>query len=93
MSGTIGAVILAAARPGASAAEAARPDRRAALLEHVIERAAEAGLDPVVAVVPVWLTRPRGRPTRIGGCEPVPGARISHSLRLGFAALRRLGQP
>jgi CTP:molybdopterin cytidylyltransferase MocA len=29
------------------------------LLEHVLELARTAGLDTVVAVVPVWLTRPR----------------------------------
>ena len=28
------------------------------LLEHVLELARAAGLRPVVAVVPVWLTRP-----------------------------------
>lgn len=59
------------------------------LLEHVLELARVAGLDPVVAVVPVWLTRPRAmddeslRWVR----NPHPERGMSHSLRLGFAAL------
>jgi molybdenum cofactor cytidylyltransferase len=59
------------------------------LLEHVLERARRAGLAPIVAVVPVWLTRPASlddealRWVR----NPHPGRGMSHSLRLGFAAL------
>lgn len=59
------------------------------LLEHVIERAVAAGLHPVVAVVPVWLSRPAAwadaglRWVR----NPHPARGLSHSLRLGFAAL------
>lgn len=59
------------------------------LLEHVLLGALAAGLEPIVAVVPVWLTRPRDwvderlRWVR----NPHPGRGMSHSLRLGFAAL------
>jgi molybdenum cofactor cytidylyltransferase len=59
------------------------------LLEHVLERAWEAGLRPVVAVVPIWLTRPASldadalRWVR----NPHPERGMSHSLRLGVAAL------
>jgi molybdenum cofactor cytidylyltransferase len=59
------------------------------LLEHVLERAWETGLRPVVAVVPIWLTRPAAldadalRWVR----NPHPERGMSHSLRLGFAAL------
>ena len=59
------------------------------LLEHVLELADRAGLDPVVAVVPVWLSRPaalgdlRLRWVR----NPFPARGMSHSLRLGFGAL------
>jgi molybdenum cofactor cytidylyltransferase len=60
------------------------------LLEHVIERARRAGLSPVVAVVPVWLTRPAA--SADDGVlrwirNPDPERGMSHSLRLGFAAL------
>lgn len=59
------------------------------LLEHVLELADDAGLDPVVAVVPVWLSRP----SALAGSRlrwvrnPFPERGLSHSLRLGFAAL------
>jgi molybdenum cofactor cytidylyltransferase len=90
MSGTIGAVILAAGegRRFGGRKQLAEIDGRS-MLEHVIERAAEAGLDPVVAVVPVWLTRPaRMVDRRIGWVRnPYPERGMSHSLRLGFAAL------
>ena len=90
MSGTIGAVILAAGegRRFGGRKQLAEIDGRS-MLEHVIERAAEAGLDPVVAVVPVWLTRPaRMVDPRIGWVRnPYPERGMSHSLRLGFAAL------
>ena len=59
------------------------------LLEHVLELARTAGLDPVVAVVPVWLTRPRtmNDPTLRWVRNPHPERGLSHSLRLGFGAL------
>jgi molybdenum cofactor cytidylyltransferase len=59
------------------------------LLEHVLATAETAGLRPVVAVVPVWLTRPAAlsgdwlRWVR----NPFPERGLSHSLRLGFAVL------
>jgi molybdenum cofactor cytidylyltransferase len=59
------------------------------LLEHVLELARTAGLDPVVAVVPVWLTRPRSMddPALRWIRNPNPERGMSHSLRLGFEAL------
>lgn len=60
------------------------------LLEHVLERAQRAGLAPVVAVVPVWLTRPAvfsGADALAWIRNPQPERGMSHSLRLGFAAL------
>jgi molybdenum cofactor cytidylyltransferase len=59
------------------------------LLEHVLELARSAGLDPVVAVVPVWLTRPASMddPALRWVRNAYPGRGMSHSLRLGFAAL------
>ena len=90
MSGTVAAVILAAgeSRRFGGAKQLALLEGRT-LLEHVLLRAAEAGLDPIVAVVPVWLTRPRdwtdGRLRWVR--NPHPGRGMSHSLRLGFAAL------
>jgi molybdenum cofactor cytidylyltransferase len=59
------------------------------LLEHVLEAASAADLRPVVAVVPPWLTRPRAYedPTLIWVRNPDPARGMSHSLRLGFAAL------
>ena len=59
------------------------------LLEHAIGAAVEAGLNPVVAVVPSWLTRPavldgaRLRWVR----NPHPERGISVSLRLGLRAI------
>ncbi len=60
------------------------------LLEHVLERAREADLRPLVAVVPVWLTRPAAMSDEaalrwVRNADPERG--MSHSLRLGFAAL------
>jgi CTP:molybdopterin cytidylyltransferase MocA len=59
------------------------------LLEHVLELARAAGLRPVVAVVPVWLTRPAAMDDEdlVWVRNPDPGKGMSHSLRLGFAAL------
>jgi CTP:molybdopterin cytidylyltransferase MocA len=59
------------------------------LLEHVLELARAAGLRPVVAVVPVWLTRPAAMDDEdlVWVRNQDPGKGMSHSLRLGFAAL------
>lgn len=60
------------------------------LLEHVLQLAVEAGLRPVVAVVPVWLSRPAAYndPEALRWVRnPHPERGMSHSLRLGFAAL------
>jgi molybdenum cofactor cytidylyltransferase len=59
------------------------------LLEHVLELARSAGLDPVVAVVPVWLTRPAAMedPALRWVRNPHPERGLSHSLQLGFATL------
>jgi CTP:molybdopterin cytidylyltransferase MocA len=59
------------------------------LLEHVLELARAAGLRPVVAVVPVWLTRPAAMDDEalVWVRNLDPGRGMSHSLRLGFAAL------
>jgi molybdenum cofactor cytidylyltransferase len=89
-SGAVGAVILAAgsSRRFGSAKQLAVLDGRT-LLEHAISAAVEAGLDPVVAVVPIWLTRPaslgdeRLRWVR----NPHPERGISVSLRLGLRAV------
>jgi molybdenum cofactor cytidylyltransferase len=59
------------------------------LLEHVLELARDAGLGPIVVVVPVWLTRPGSMddPALRWIVNPHPERGMSHSLRLGFAAL------
>lgn len=59
------------------------------LLEHALEAAATAGLAPVVAVVPVWLSRPaRLDDDRLRWIRnPFPERGLSLSLRLGFEAL------
>jgi molybdenum cofactor cytidylyltransferase len=59
------------------------------LVEHVVDGALEAGLAPVVAVVPVWLTRPaRLDDPRLRWIRnPFPERGMSLSLRLGFDAL------
>lgn len=60
------------------------------LLEHVWERARLAGLRPIVAVVPIWLTRPASLPD-VDALRwvrnPHPERGMSHSLQMGFAAL------
>lgn len=86
----VAAVVLAAgeSRRFGSAKQLAELDGRT-LLEHVLALADDAGLAPVVVVVPVWLTRPavtdddrlRWVP------NPHPERGMSHSLRLGFDAL------
>lgn len=59
------------------------------LLEHAMDAAATAGLTPVVAVVPVWLSRPaRLDDDRLHWIRnPFPERGMSLSLRLGFEAL------
>jgi CTP:molybdopterin cytidylyltransferase MocA len=59
------------------------------LLEHVLELARVAGLSPIVVVVPAWLTRPGSMddPALRWVVNPHPDRGMSHSLRLGFAAL------
>jgi molybdenum cofactor cytidylyltransferase len=59
------------------------------LLEHVLELARAAGLDPIVAVVPDWLTPPHSidDPALRWIVNPHPELGMSHSLRLGFTAL------
>ncbi len=90
MSGTVAAVILAAgeSRRFGGAKQLALLEGRT-LLEHVLLRAAEVGLAPIVAVVPVWLTRPRDwTDERLRWVRnPHPGRGMSHSLQMGFAAL------
>ncbi len=87
---SVGAVILAAgdSRRFGSPKQLAMVDGRT-LLEHAISAALEAGLDPVVAVVPIWLSRPaelddaRLRWIR----NPFPERGMSLSLQRGIAAL------
>jgi len=86
----VGAVILAAGesrRFGGPKQLAMLGDRT--LLEHVLEQARLAGLEPIVAVVPVWLTRPASMPDRALRWvrNPHPERGMSHSLRLGFDVL------
>jgi molybdenum cofactor cytidylyltransferase len=59
------------------------------LLDHVVELARIAGLDPIVAVVPDWLAGSRAvaDPSVRWIANPQPERGMSHSLRLGFAAL------
>ena len=86
----VGAVILAAgaSRRYGSPKQLAVVDDRT-LLEHAIDVAVAAGLSPVVAVVPVWLSRP----ARLDAewmrwvRNPFPERGMSLSLRLGFVAL------
>jgi molybdenum cofactor cytidylyltransferase len=90
MNGTIAAVILAAGegRRFGGRKQLAEIGGRS-MLEHVIDLASDADLDPVVAVVPVWLTRPAGLADRRVRWvrNPYPERGLSHSLRLGFGAL------
>ena len=87
---SVGAVILAAgaSRRFGSPKLLVVVDGRT-LLEHVIDAAFAAALAPVVAVVPVWLSRPasfddkRLRWVR----NPFPERGMGVSLRLGFDAL------
>ncbi len=88
-SGAVAAIVLAAGRSRrfGSAKQLARLEGRT-LLEHVLERAFTAGLRPIVAVVPVWLTRPASADAALTWVRnPYPERGMSHSLRLGLAAL------
>jgi CTP:molybdopterin cytidylyltransferase MocA len=55
------------------------------LLQHVVDAATEARLAPIVVVVPFDLPLDLADVTRVPNAHPERG--ISHSLRLGFAAL------
>jgi molybdenum cofactor cytidylyltransferase len=58
------------------------------LLEHVLLRADAAGLRPIIAVVPIWLTRPASASDDlIWVRNPAPERGMSHSLRLGLTAV------
>jgi molybdenum cofactor cytidylyltransferase len=87
---SVAAVVLAAgeSRRFGGAKQLAELNGRT-LLEHVLALADEAGLAPIVAVVPVWLTRPRAMDdARLRWVRnPHPERGMSHSLRLGFGAL------
>jgi CTP:molybdopterin cytidylyltransferase MocA len=86
----VAAVVLAAgeSRRFGSPKQLAQLEGRT-LLEHVLEAARAANLGPVVAVVPVWLTRPAAMdaPDLVWVRNPNPERGMSHSLRLGFATL------
>ena len=86
----VGAVILAAgaSRRYGSPKQLVVVDGQT-LLEHAIEAAAVGGLAPVVAVVPVWLSRPaRVDDERLRWIRnPFPERGLSLSLRLGFDGL------
>jgi CTP:molybdopterin cytidylyltransferase MocA len=87
---SIGAVVLAAgsSRRYGSPKQLVTVDGMT-LLEHAIEAAAVAGLEPLAAVVPVWLSRPAryddDRLRWIRNAFPERG--LSASLRLGLDAL------
>ncbi len=85
---TVAGLVLAAGRSRrfGSAKQLALLDGRT-LLEHVLHRAAEAGLDPILAVVPPWLELPKPATTITWVTNGEPDRGLSHSLRLGLAAL------
>ncbi len=86
---TIAAVVLAAGRSRrfGSAKQLALLEGRT-ILEHVLERARTSGLRPVVAVVPIWLSRPASAGTDLVWVRnPYPERGMSHSLRLGLGAV------
>jgi molybdenum cofactor cytidylyltransferase len=82
----VAAVILAAgeARRFGSPKQLAQLDGRT-LVQHVIDVAAEAGLAPIVAVVPAALPLADTRVSLVRNSSTELG--MSHSLRLGIAAL------
>jgi molybdenum cofactor cytidylyltransferase len=84
----VGAVILAAgeSRRFGSPKQLAELEGRT-LLDHVVATAHAAGLSPVVAVVPTWLTRPAAGEGPHWIPNPHPEWGISHSLRLGLEAV------
>ena len=86
----VAAVVLAAgeSRRFGGAKQLAELDGRT-LLEHVLALGVAAGLMPIVAVVPVWLTRPGAMDDHrlLWVRNPHPERGMSHSLRLGFEAL------
>lgn len=82
----VAAVILAAgeSRRFGSPKQLARLGERT-LVEHVLEVAQEAGLEPIIVVVPDWLQR--GDPHVGWVINDRPELGMSHSLRLGIAAV------
>ena len=86
----VGAVILAAgaSRRYGSPKQLAMVDGRT-LLEHAIESAVAAGLAPVAAIVPVWLSRPArfDQPWLRWIRNPFPERGMGLSLRLALEAL------
>ena len=86
----VGAIVLAAgeSRRFGGRKQLALLDGRS-LLEHVLLTAHRALLSPIVAVVPVWLTRPLSWDAAdlLWVRNPFPERGLSHSLRLALAAL------
>ncbi|TMB52710.1 MAG: nucleotidyltransferase family protein [Chloroflexi bacterium] len=86
---SVAAVLLAAgeSRRFGSPKQLARLGGRT-LLEHVVRLAARAGLDPIIVVVPVWLSLPTHEQERVTWVRnPHPERGMSFSLQLGFEAL------
>ncbi len=86
----VGAVVLAAgeSRRFGGRKQLAQLDGRT-LLEHVLTAAHQAHLSPIVAVVPVWLSRPAdwNATDLLWIRNPFPERGMSHSLQLGLAAM------
>lgn len=86
---SVGAVVLAAgmSRRYGSPKQLAVLDGRT-MLEHVIGTARAAQLEPMVVVVPAWLSPPAGAGGALSWIRnPFPERGMSLSLRLGLAAL------
>jgi CTP:molybdopterin cytidylyltransferase MocA len=87
---SVAAVILAAgtSRRFGSPKQLAVVEGRS-LIEHVMGAAMTAGLEPVVVVVPVWLSPPGALDAEAAQWvrNPFPERGMSHSLRLGLGAL------
>jgi CTP:molybdopterin cytidylyltransferase MocA len=86
---TVAAVVLAAgeSRRFGSPKQLALLGERT-LLEHVLSVALDSGLAPVLAVVPDWLPLPATTTNRVTFIRnPHQELGMSHSLKLGFAAL------